>query len=753
MLYTNNNKQSDYVVLNYNETGFKNVYKESIIDISEFVDELVNHKYNLYMVASPAGFGKTTVMYNTAVELVNSYSQKVIWYNANENDNSEQLFIKTLNDLVRDEKISDSKVKDSIYFFIDNFQIIANSNAPKVIENLIKSLGDKIIFIIITNDVIDNVSLKMMAYGEALLWNKEKFRIRLNNIKKGIELTDTDKNVLAYTGGWALPFFYALNKGYSDGKLLLKDFVFIQNMQDNILLYNTDKDIHDVLCRYSLVERIINNEQDISRLDFIKKCDVLEGLDLFQSDSDNNFKRWINALNKASKLQLLPSYSDYNAKNVSGGYSQLLYDYMSCMYSSKEKEKICLSIGKYFEDSGNYSGALKCYVASGNVKKIIKCLEKHGNLFIENDINILSEAVKLLDNQQCVYSEAKVLGIMAQYYYYVGDNFKVEQYLNKADSIYGKENIYSTYRGIYKSLVLIESSDEDDKKNAVSILKEKLFYIKEYNEKLPFLKEKDKVLLNKIINLSEQNDKKNILTVNCFGEFNVIMPDNTVMMWRTKKSCELFAYLIHKNGIPLERKEILSALWREIPLNAVAMLHNMIYNIRKELAVYNLDNIIQYKNKKYSIDIKRLSTDLDKINYAYQIVNKKELNKKDLKIDWIDSISGSYMENIDTVWADERRNEYDKILVNAYIKIGNELEKRDNFIEAEKYYKRAIKLEPYSEDIMKRLLNCYKNRGDWNSLKKQLEKFVELLKSDLGIVPRQDIMDFLTLSSSKANHI
>lgn len=68
--------------------------------------------------------------------------------------------------------------------------------------------------------------------------------------------------------------------------------------------------------------------------------------------------------------------------------------------------------------------------------------------------------------------------------------------------------------------------------------------------------------------------------------------------WRTKKEKQLFAYFFSLNEKPVERSHLLEILWNDhIPENGIAMLHNMIYHIRKELERLSLDNVIHYKKK------------------------------------------------------------------------------------------------------------------------------------------------------------
>ena len=111
---------------------------------------------------------------------------------------------------------------------------------------------------------------------------------------------------------------------------------------------------------------------------------------------------------------------------------------------------------------------------------------------------------------------------------------------------------------------------------------------------------------NALASLGEENENGGkLLTVSCFGKFRVVISQTgKEISWRTRKALELFAYLVDREGEPVERKTLLEQLWPDnAPNNSVAMLHNMIYSIRKELnSQPKLANLIQYRNHQYYLD-------------------------------------------------------------------------------------------------------------------------------------------------------
>lgn len=81
-------------------------------------------------------------------------------------------------------------------------------------------------------------------------------------------------------------------------------------------------------------------------------------------------------------------------------------------------------------------------------------------------------------------------------------------------------------------------------------------------------------------------------------------------------------------GRAVERHQLIEMLWQdEIPANAVAMLHNMIYNIRKELSAYSMETILTYENKRYRLGMDRISCDLKNVQKIAALVEKKDIRQ------------------------------------------------------------------------------------------------------------------------------
>ena len=58
------------------------------------------------------------------------------------------------------------------------------------------------------------------------------------------------------------------------------------------------------------------------------------------------------------------------------------------------------------------------------------------------------------------------------------------------------------------------------------------------------------------------------LTIHCFGEFEIGWSGETPIKWRTEKTRELFAFLLHNKGRTVRKNEIIEAIWPDAGLRS-----------------------------------------------------------------------------------------------------------------------------------------------------------------------------------------
>lgn len=248
------------------------------------------------------------------------------------------------------------------------------------------------------------------------------------------------------------------------------------------------------------------------------------------------------------------------------------------------------------------------------------------------------------------------------------------------------------------------------------------------------------------------DDEKNVeahKTISCFNTLGVKKADGEieVIKWRTGKSRELFAYLLHHRGQVVYRDTILDLLWSESELSrATNQLYTTIYHIRNMIKSYEL----------HDVTINRTQ-----IDYGYR------LEMKDAKIDtvlWSDLVlqtpteitvenlataehilymyKGDYLGEYDYIWAEAERERLRMLFLNHAHKL-------QQFYLTEKMIDEAIKLNEYiqthlatEEESYFNLMKLYSELGNKIAVHNQYNKLVTMMRKELDVEPSEDIVEW-----------
>ena len=390
---------------------------------------------------------------------------------------------------------------------------------------------------------------------------------------------------------------------------------------------------------------------------------------------------------------------------------------------------------------------------AGNIpreKVLVGALDYYWN---KSDYESAFGCVKLLEREEHEWSVPE-LERGALLYYRRGDRKNQEAYLNIADSMFGRENRFGAYRSLYRGLAHF---DEDREKYEKQI-NNALFFLEESHIPLPFLIAQDEEILRRIreerqkeqTELADEKAPVTRIEVNTFGTFKVVMTeDGKELSWRTRKGCELFAYLLEMGGKPVERKTLILKLWEDdMPNNAIAMLHNMIYNIRKELSYYNLDQVVCYKQKAYSLDMSAIKSDLDSIREAARLVEKRDFEKLAEHKNIFEDYWGRYLEDMDSAWVRDRQEYFEKIYEEGCSLLAGYFYEQKNIKDALSMFKKAMSRNPYSEELMAGIIKCCRELRNPKDGKRYYREFCDKLMDELGIRPGKELQSLYRASFS-----
>lgn len=252
-----------------------------------------------------------------------------------------------------------------------------------------------------------------------------------------------------------------------------------------------------------------------------------------------------------------------------------------------------------------------------------------------------------------------------------------------------------------------------------------------------------------MVRLVERRREKNTpvmngtIVINSFGCLEVVRLNEgrEVMKWRSDKTRELFAFLLHHQGKTLIKEKIIDTLWPEQDeKRAVHQLHNGIYYIRKNLEEFGVGPELIAVRGKYAMHLGEV---------YYDALAFRELLRQSPKVtgeniqqyeEVISKYRGDYLENEDYLWAREEREWLATLRHRAVLDMARYYLKSGNSQRAEELLMNLLKTDPYADDTNELLLSLYEQMGNLIKAKRHYDNYARLLKQDLGVEPGPMVM-------------
>ncbi|NMM62607.1 PAS domain S-box protein [Clostridium sp. P21] len=221
----------------------------------------------------------------------------------------------------------------------------------------------------------------------------------------------------------------------------------------------------------------------------------------------------------------------------------------------------------------------------------------------------------------------------------------------------------------------------------------------------------------------------------CFGKLLVYGNNsNSPVKWRTKKSEELFAYLLQNREQEISKWEICDTLWPECSPDKVNnRLHTTLYKMKQTLNSCNINFDIKFINGCYWFSI--IDVYIDTVEFHSILscdINITENTIKKYKKAFL-LYKNPYLEGNDFAWLFYQRElysiEYHKLakkLIDYYMKT-------NNYSDAKRIIFNILKIYPLDEYTNKMCLKLYFNMNDRASFIKQYKTVERLYKTELGI--------------------
>jgi len=227
------------------------------------------------------------------------------------------------------------------------------------------------------------------------------------------------------------------------------------------------------------------------------------------------------------------------------------------------------------------------------------------------------------------------------------------------------------------------------------------------------------------------------LTVRGLGCFEAVSRQAGAVKWMSKKSAELFAYLLVHRGRSVAKTRVLEDIFPEMPIkNAEIYLNTAVYQLRKALSPHGFKESIQSSQEQYRADLSPL--DVDFIQFEQGMEELSDIRtpaQEAAAIELEKRYEGELFEDKSYEWATAERERI-AIAYGAFAKsLVNRLLAGKRYREAARIARRLVSRNEFDEEAALLLLTILGAMGDRQSLRSSYERYARLLHQELGLQP------------------
>ena len=144
--------------------------------------------------------------------------------------------------------------------------------------------------------------------------------------------------------------------------------------------------------------------------------------------------------------------------------------------------------------------------------------------------------------------------------------------------------------------------------------------------------------------------------IQCFGDFEVFIKEGA-LAWKNSKAKEILAFLVHKNGVPVNWEKIADAVWPDYTSEkAQTNFHATTYLLRKRLAEAGISKILESGRGNYRVVTDQVNCDLYQLE---ELIKSNQVKKQEDSPLFEQLEQRGYMEGSGYFWAYSRAAELD----------------------------------------------------------------------------------------------
>lgn len=246
------------------------------------------------------------------------------------------------------------------------------------------------------------------------------------------------------------------------------------------------------------------------------------------------------------------------------------------------------------------------------------------------------------------------------------------------------------------------------------------------------------------------------LSIACFGKFQLHVAGNTeeTIRWRTNKTKELLAYLVHHRRTSVHKAKIMEHLWPDIPLDkANIYLHTCVYQIRKLINQLQVSPFIKvrYEENGYAVQLSGVSCDVDAWLNIAEDPNDITASSLPLYEQAVDLYGSGYLAEEDYLWSMETYEQLQMVYKAMLDKLAVYCLRNGQVVKAIRLLQRAIAVDPLHDRFHELMLTAHAAAGSRSDFIRHYDDMVHLYENELGMAPDERMQQVFHKLSEQLN--
>lgn len=239
-----------------------------------------------------------------------------------------------------------------------------------------------------------------------------------------------------------------------------------------------------------------------------------------------------------------------------------------------------------------------------------------------------------------------------------------------------------------------------------------------------------------------QNDEDtaNRLSIIGLGCFEASGRQTGAVKWISRKSMELFAYLLIHQGRSISKMRVLDDLFPEMPFkNAETYLYTAVYQLRKALSEHGCKHMVVSVQEKYRMDAD--GAHIDFIQFERQVQAFSEINASNAAaaVQLERKYTGELFDGASFNWAVAERERLNLLYESFAKRLAEWLLGQKQYREASTIAGRLARFNAYDEETRLLQMSIHGAMGDLSSLQASYDSYKEMVCSELNISPSPQI--------------